>query len=97
MASEFAPCTEAQKQAVLDRLQVIRQNIADACTQSGRTVQDVTLMAVTKTVSPELINLAVDAGVTTLGETVYRNFSPSAMPTAGKRRCSLSVICRPTR
>ena len=56
MASEFAPCTEAQKQAVLDRLQVIRQNIADACSRSGRTVQDVTLMAVTKTVSPELIH-----------------------------------------
>ena len=68
MVNEFAPCTEEQKQAVLDRLAVIRQNIADACSASGRTEQDVTLMAVTKTVSPELINLAVDAGVKTLGE-----------------------------
>ena len=68
MANEFAPCTEAQKQAVLERLAVIRQKIAAACKDSGRNEADVTLMAVTKTVSPELINLAVDAGVTTLGE-----------------------------
>ncbi|MBR3447723.1 MAG: YggS family pyridoxal phosphate-dependent enzyme [Oscillospiraceae bacterium] len=74
MASEFAPCSEAQKQAVLDRLQVIRQNIADACREAGRTEQEVTLMAVTKTVSPELINLAVDAGVTTLGENRVQEF-----------------------
>ena len=68
MANEFAPCTEAQKQAVLERLAVIRQKIAAACKDCGRNEADVTLMAVTKTVSPELINLAVDAGVTTLGE-----------------------------
>ena len=60
MANEFAPCTEAQKAAVLERLAVIRQNIADSCAAAGRDVSDVTLMAVTKTVSPELINLAVD-------------------------------------
>ena len=68
MASEFAPCSEAQKAAVLERLAVIRQNIAEAAKASGRTEQDITLMAVTKTVSPELINLAVDHGVTVLGE-----------------------------
>ncbi|MBR6718413.1 MAG: YggS family pyridoxal phosphate-dependent enzyme [Oscillospiraceae bacterium] len=68
MANEFAPCTEAQKQAVLERLAAIRQKIAAACQDSGRSESEVTLMAVTKTVSPELINLAVDAGVTTLGE-----------------------------
>ena len=36
MASEFAPCTEAQKQAVLERLAVIRQRIAEACRDAGR-------------------------------------------------------------
>jgi len=74
MANEFAPCTEAQKQAVLERLAVIRQKIAAACKDSGRNEADVTLMAVTKTVSPELINLAVDAGVTTLGENRVQEF-----------------------
>ena len=74
MANEFAPCTEAQKQAVLERLAAIRQKIAAACQDSGRSESEVTLMAVTKTVSPELINLAVDAGVTTLGENRVQEF-----------------------
>lgn len=74
MANEFAPCTEAQKQAVLERLAVIRQNIAESCAAAGRTPDSVTLMAVTKTVSPELINLAVDQGVCVLGENQVQEF-----------------------
>ena len=74
MANEFAPCTEAQKQAVLERLAVIRQNIAESCEKAGRDPADVTLMAVTKTVSPELINLAVDNGVRVLGENRVQEF-----------------------
>lgn len=68
MANEFASCTEAQRQAVLERLAVIRQNITESCRAAGRDEKDVTLMAVTKTVSPELINLAVDEGICVLGE-----------------------------
>ena len=74
MASEFAPCSEEQKAAVLERLGVIRQNLADACKAAGRTTDEVTLMAVTKTVSPELINLAVDHGVRVLGENRVQEF-----------------------
>lgn len=66
MATE--PCNDAQKDAVLQRLTEIRQRIAAACVASGRAESDVTLMAVTKTVPPELINTAIDAGVTVLGE-----------------------------
>lgn len=74
MANEFAPCTEAQKQAVLERLAVIRQRIAESCAAAGRDPESVTLMAVTKTVSPELINLAVDQGVNVLGENRVQEF-----------------------
>lgn len=74
MANEFAPCTDAQKQAVLERLAVIRQNIAESCAAAGRETDSVTLMAVTKTVSPELINLAVDQGVRVLGENRVQEF-----------------------
>lgn len=66
MATE--PCTDAQKDAVLQRLAEIRQRIQTACAASGRAESAVTLMAVTKTVSPALINAAIDAGVTVLGE-----------------------------
>ncbi|MBQ5334485.1 MAG: YggS family pyridoxal phosphate-dependent enzyme [Oscillospiraceae bacterium] len=56
------------QQAVLTRLAEIRKRIASACEEAGRDPQEVTLMAVTKTVDPALINTAVDAGVTVLGE-----------------------------
>ncbi len=74
MENEFAPCTEAQKQAVLERLADIRQNIAESCAAAGRDPSEITLMAVTKTVSPELINLAVDHGVKVLGENRVQEF-----------------------
>ncbi len=68
MENEFAPCTEEQREAVLERLTVIRETIREACREAGREENEVTLMAVTKTVSPELINLAFDHGVRVLGE-----------------------------
>jgi len=61
-------CTEEQIEGMLSRLAVIRERIAAACEESGRKTDDVTLMAVTKTVSPQLINAAVDAGIHVLGE-----------------------------
>ncbi len=57
-----------EQAAVLERLSRIRENIAAACKASGRPPEAVTLMAVTKTVDPLLINTAVDAGVHVLGE-----------------------------
>ena len=59
---------------MLERLAVIRQNIARACAESGRSPDSVTLMAVTKTVDPAMINAAVDAGVTVLGENRVQEF-----------------------
>ena len=63
-----AEALNAAQQAVLTRLDGIRKKIAAACAEAGRDPQAVTLMAVTKTVDPVLINTAVDAGVTVLGE-----------------------------
>ena len=67
-------CTEEQISAVLTRLSEIRRRIAAACQASGRSPEAVTLMAVTKTVDPVLINAAVDAGVTVLGENRVQEF-----------------------
>ncbi|HAG14078.1 MAG TPA: YggS family pyridoxal phosphate-dependent enzyme [Ruminococcus sp.] len=74
MAADFSPCTEVQKSEMLQRLDDIRKNIAAACAECGRNADDVTLMAVTKTVSPDLINAAVDAGVHVLGENRVQEF-----------------------
>ncbi len=54
--------------AVINNLKVIRENISVAVQKSGRKESDVRLMAVTKTVSPELVNVAINNGVNLLGE-----------------------------
>ena len=66
--------SETAKNAVLERLESIRQKLRTACESAGRDPQAVTLMAVTKTVDPELINTAVDAGVHVLGENRVQEF-----------------------
>lgn len=49
-------------------LKVIREKISDAAIKSGRTLDDIDLMAVTKTVDEIYINHAIDCGVTLIGE-----------------------------
>ena len=71
MADE--PLTAAQE-AVLARLAGIRERVNAACEAAERDPSGVTLMAVTKTVDPLLINTAVDAGVTVLGENRVQEF-----------------------
>jgi len=46
----------------------VRENIRKAAERSGRTIDDITLIAVTKTVEPERIAAAIDEGITDLGE-----------------------------
>ncbi len=49
-------------------LKNIRQRIASAAQKSGRTSQDIKLIAVTKTIPVETIEQAIQAGVTDIGE-----------------------------
>ena len=65
---------EAEVRAVRERLAAIRQRIRAACEKAGRAPGDVTLMAVTKTVDPLLINAVIDDGVTVLGENRVQEF-----------------------
>jgi hypothetical protein len=51
-----------------ENLDRIRNNIAEACSKSGREPESVRLMAVTKTVAPEIVNYAVSKGIDLLGE-----------------------------
>lgn len=51
-----------------ERIDIINQRIAAACQRAGRDFFDVTLVAVSKTVAPELIRQAISAGVRVLGE-----------------------------
>ncbi len=56
------------QQRVRDNLNRIEEQVCAACAAAGRRREEVTLMAVTKTVAPELIQAVLDAGVTCIGE-----------------------------
>ncbi|MBS8263379.1 YggS family pyridoxal phosphate-dependent enzyme [Mesobacillus boroniphilus] len=53
---------------VRENLEVIQSQIADACKKVGRNPEEVKIIAVTKYVSPERAQEAIDAGVIHLGE-----------------------------
>lgn len=54
--------------AIEENLKFIRADIAEAAVRSGRTVQDISLMAVTKTVESRFINHAIKCGINLIGE-----------------------------
>lgn len=61
-------------QYVSDNLAAIKSNIADAAAKCGRAPEDIRIMAVTKTVAPEIVNYAVSLGVALLGENRAQEF-----------------------
>ena len=61
--------TEIEIRSVLaGRIDAIRRRISAACVSSGRSETDVTLVAVTKTVSPRVAAMTCDLGLVDLGE-----------------------------
>lgn len=59
---------------VAENLQRIEETIHDACAQSARKREDVTLLAVTKTVPSERINAAIQLGIGQIGENRVQEF-----------------------
>ncbi|RSD28099.1 YggS family pyridoxal phosphate-dependent enzyme [Mesobacillus subterraneus] len=53
---------------VSENLEVIQKQIADACEKAGRSPEEVKIIAVTKYVSPERAQEAIESGVIHLGE-----------------------------
>lgn len=53
---------------VKENLDDIQSSIKEACEKTGRNAEDVTLVAVTKTVDTEVMNASIDYGVTIVGE-----------------------------
>ncbi len=67
----FMPTDEqlqAQSEKIAENLHRIRNQIAESCTKSGRLPEEVTLVAVTKTVGREDINALLEQGQADLGE-----------------------------
>ena len=57
-----------EKVNIEDCLESVRSRITDAAESSVRNFDDITLVAVSKTRTPEEINTAIDCGVTDIGE-----------------------------
>ncbi len=57
-----------------ENYRIIEENIAAAAKKSGRSRQDIILLAATKTVSPELINYAIESGIEYIGENRVQEF-----------------------
>ena len=55
-------------------LSAIRENIAETAEKYGRNTDSVRLMAVTKTVPPDIVNYAVSLGIDLLGENKVQEF-----------------------
>ena len=56
------------EQEVAQNVRKIAQDVREAALQAGRDPSEVQVMAVTKTVDPVLVNAAIGAGITLLGE-----------------------------
>ena len=61
---------------VRENIKCIRHQVAEALIKSGRSQEDVRIMAITKTVSPELINVAINEGINLLGENRVQEYQP---------------------
>src|SRR5260221_9785794 len=61
----------------------VLEAIADACARSGRSPDDVTLVAVSKTVPAERIRAALEAGFRVLGENRVQELAEKAPDVAG--------------
>lgn len=69
---------------IAENLAHVRQRIADAARRSGRSPDDVLLVAVTKYVGVEIIEPLLEAGATVLGESRPQQFWPKAEALAGR-------------
>ncbi len=60
--------------AIEENLKYIRSDIAEAATASGRSANDIHLMAVTKTIESKFINHAIECGINLIGENKVQEF-----------------------
>lgn len=65
---------EEKFETIKGNLLFINEQIAQAAKESGRTREDIRLMAVTKTVEPIFINHAIDCGIDLIGENKVQEF-----------------------
>lgn len=73
---EHAPVTGAERDAILEALAAVERRIDAACAHAGRDRAGVTLLPVTKTVPPQRIAVALEAGYRAIGENRVQEAGP---------------------
>ena len=63
-----------QSYTIEESFKRIKDEIAQAAVKAGRNPDDVKLMAVTKTVAPELVNAAINVGADLIGESKVQEY-----------------------
>ncbi len=68
------------------RIETVRERIELACQRSGRSSRDVTLIGVTKTFPAHIVEAAVEAGLTHIGENRVQELVEKAAGLLGRRQ-----------
>jgi len=74
---------------IRERLARVQEQIAQAAQRAGRNAENVTLIAVSKTFDPTIVQKAVDAGTLELGENRVQEAVPKAAQVKGEVRWHL--------
>lgn len=69
---------ESNYSYVDENLKLIRENVGEAAEKCGRKAEDIRIMAVTKTVAPEIVNHAIELGLDLLGESRVQEYLSKA-------------------
>lgn len=69
---------ESNYSYVDENLKLIRENVGEAAEKCGRKAEDIRIMAVTKTVAPEIVNHAIELGLDLLGENRVQEYLSKA-------------------
>ena len=57
-----------QEKKIVENIKLIKEKIKNASKKANRNFEEIKLMAVTKTVSPKYVNIAIENGINLLGE-----------------------------
>lgn len=69
---------ESNYSYVDENLKLIRENVGEAAEKCGKKAEDIRIMAVTKTVAPEIVNHAIELGLDLLGENRVQEYLSKA-------------------
>lgn len=74
---------QAHTRAIAERLEAVRERIAQACQRAGRHTDDITLVGVTKTFPVEMVAAAREAGLCDFGENRVQELTSKAKTMPG--------------